>query len=190
MITRLNPHEDEWLAPLGLGNLQHTLQVLVSLFSIALVDIRQESEHADDCTSILAFVIVYFLLKQLMNIWLDVSLVKEFICERSDSLSITSALVRLFLGVSLSLTVVPVQDGWVSLYLEAPGELLIFCRINLGNLDLALHFGGGFVPFGLEGLAMAAPWCVELNHPNIFRAHHGSIESRISQYDNITIASR
>jgi len=115
----LEPEEDERLTSLRLRNLCQLSKILVPLLSVAIVNIWQEGEYADNLTGVLALVIVNFLLDQFMEFRFDISLVEKFTHERRDTLRISSALVSLFLRISFSLTVVPVQDSRISLDLEA-----------------------------------------------------------------------
>ena len=103
-----------------------------------------------------------------MHVWLDVSFIEQIIRKSCDSSCLSSALILLILGGSLSLAVIPVQNRGVALDLEALGELLLDSGINFSELDLALHLSGSFVPLWLEGFAVSAPGGIELNHPDVF----------------------
>ena len=79
----------ERLTSLLLRHLHQAFQVLVSLFSIAVVDVWQESEYADDLAGVFALVIIDLLLDHFMNLGLNVSLVEQITNERSDALSVS-----------------------------------------------------------------------------------------------------
>jgi len=112
LVTALKPEEYEWLAALCFRDLHHSFKVYVPLSCVALVDVGEESEDADDST--FALVSVDCLLDKLMYVWLNVSLVEQIVGEGTNASSFTRTLVRLLVLSRFTLAIVPVIDGGVA----------------------------------------------------------------------------
>ena len=149
-----------------LGNLEEVVNIGIPFRSAAIVDVGKPSDDTDDLA--LALLVILLLSDKLPDIRLDVSLVKQIICESSDGLGITTTLVHFFVGGRFTSTIVPVVDRGVALDLETLCKSLLGSCINLTQLDLALELSSCLVPLRLESLAVTTPWGVELDKPNVF----------------------
>ena len=98
-------------------------------------------------------------------------------------------MVGLLGGSRFALSVVPVENCGVALDLESTSEAFLHCSINLSEPDLALELSGCLVPLRLKCLAVTAPGCVELNHPDVFGAEDDGVEVGIGQYSHIFVCS-
>ena len=85
-------------------------------------------------------------------------------------------------------SILEVFDRWVSLDAKLPCQLLLDGSINFSELDLSFELSGCGVPLWLEGLAVTAPWGIELHHPDVFGGEHSLLEVCISQDNDILVS--
>ena len=62
----------------------------------------------------------------------------------------------------------PIVNGGIAVDAVAKGELGILGAVDLGELHLTLEVLGCLLPLRIQLLAVAAPGCVEVNHPDVF----------------------
>jgi len=61
--------------------------------------------------------------------------------------------------------------------------------IDLSKFNLSLKVASCLLPLRLKSLAVATPWRIQLNHPNIFGLHDKRIEIGFSQFNNFICVS-
>jgi hypothetical protein len=82
LVAILEPEELEWLLALILGHFEESVQVAIPLCCIAVVNVWHKGDDADD--GALAILRISLLLENLVQLRLDICLVKQVISECSD----------------------------------------------------------------------------------------------------------
>jgi len=121
-----------------------------------------------------------------MNIRVNISLCCKTSTVSGDCICCSFSLIVFRTLYWLYHTVVKNLDGWEALNCKSLSELFLNSGINFTQFNLTFKVFGSLCPFRLKCFAMATPWCIKFNHPNIFRLEYHLVKVLISE-DNDTI---
>ena len=114
-------------------------------------------------------VVKYLLIRDLVNLWVDIGSFQKVISEVDDVCSLALALVDVGISNLFVTPVTPVLDRRVPLDSELLGKIRLSSGVNFAEFDLALEGGSRCVPLRLEVFAMTTPGGVELDEPDVSR---------------------
>ena len=100
----------------------------------------------------------------------------------------SSSLVVFGRTVGLREAVAEVLDCWETFNAESSSDLFISISVYFRELNLAFHLSGCLIPFWFEGFAVAAPWCIQLDHPDVLGGIDDIVEVSVSEHDHIAVS--
>ena len=84
--------------------------------------------------------------------------------------------------------VAEVLDCWETFNSESSSDLFISISVYFRELNLAFHLSGCLIPFWFEGFAVAAPWCIQLDHPDVLGGIDDIVEVSVCEHDHIAVS--
>ena len=152
--------------------------MIFTIGCIWIINVWKESENTND--SSLTIISISILGEKFINLWFNICLFSHAQCHLRNGFSSTFTVIWYWVLIFFTISISPNFYCWVTLDSKTVCKDLLNCTVYFTEFYLAGYLLCCFFPFRLKCFAMATPWSIKFNEPNVFRLHYHLIKIFIS----------